>query len=53
VFLFREALTDPVACAARIIDSHQPDADAHVQRWAANENGEMEAKARILASGLL
>jgi hypothetical protein len=50
VFLFREALIDPVACAARIIDSHQPDADAHVQRWAANENGEMEAKARSLAS---
>jgi hypothetical protein len=51
VFAFREALIDPVACAACIIDSHQPDADAHVQRWAANENGEMEAKARSLASG--
>jgi hypothetical protein len=53
VFAFREALIDPVACAARIVSSHLPDADARVQRWATNENGEMQAKARSLASGQL
>jgi hypothetical protein len=49
LFEFREALVDPVACAARVISSRPSDANATVRRWAANVNGEMEAKARLMA----
>jgi hypothetical protein len=48
LFEFREALVDPVACAARVI-SRPSDANDHVRRWAANVNGEMEGKARRVA----
>jgi hypothetical protein len=49
LFEFREALVDPVACAARVISSRPSDANDHERRWAANVNGEMEGKARRVA----